>query len=140
MRKTHSIPMGMAFGKFYCHKCGERLKNNPITRTVHPGDPDWRRASKSGNTYYGGSVELTEYNFKCPSCGHEIDYYTQCTYKQIQKMLGKNTLSDQEIKEYKPAAKEAEEKRQKVIEIVAFSVIGAITVLTVVLYLLFGRG
>ena len=92
--------MGKVFGKFYCHKCGEKLKNVPVMeRTVHPGDPDWRRASKSGNT-----------------------------------------LSDQEIKEYKPAAKEAEEKRQKVTEIVAFSVIGALTVLTCVLYLLFGRG
>ncbi len=140
MRKTHSIPMGMVHGKFYCHKCGERLKNNPITRTLHPGDPGWLRASKSGNTYYGGSVELTEYNFKCPSCEHEMDYHTQCTYKQIQKILGKNTLSDQEIKDYLPAAKEAEEKRQKIIEIAVFSIIGVVAVATIIIYLLFGKG
>ena len=140
-RKSYSIPMGMVFGKFYCHKCGEKLKNVPVLdRTVHPGDSDWFKESKIGNTHYLGSVEKYQYQFRCPSCGHEIDYYTQCTYKQIQKILGKNTLSDQEIEDYLPAAKAAEKKRQKVTEIVTFSTIGAITVLTCVLYLLFGRG
>ena len=140
-RKSYSIPMGMVFGKFYCHKCGEKLKNVPVLdRTVHPGDPGWLKESKIGNTHYLGSVEKYDYQFTCPSCGHEMDYSKQCTYKQIQKMLGKRVLSDQEIEDHLPKARVAEEKRQKVTEIVTFSVIGAITVLTFVLYLLFGRG
>ena len=140
-RKSYSIPMGMVFGKFYCHKCGEKLKNVPVLdRTVHPGDSDWFKESKIGNTHYLGSVEKYEYQFRCPSCGHEMEYSKQCTYKQIQKMLGKRVLSDQEIEDYLPAAKAAEEKRQKVTEIVTFSAIGVVTVLTFVLYLLFGRG
>lgn len=140
-RKSYSIPMGMVFGKFYCHKCGEKLKNVPILdRTVHPGDPDWLKESKIGNTHYLGSVEKYEYQFKCPSCGHEMDYHTQCTYKQIQKILGKKVLGEQEIKDYLPAAKAAEEKKQMVTEIVIFSAIGVVAVLTIVLYLLFGRG
>ena len=140
-RKSYSIPMGMVFGKFYCHKCGEKLKNVPVLdRTVHPGDSGWLKESKIGNTHYLGSVEKYEYQFRCPSCGHEMDYSKQCTYKQIQKMLGKRVLSDQEIEDYLPKARVAEKKRQKVTEIVTFSVIGAITVLTFVLYLLFGRG
>ena len=140
-RKSYSIPMGMVFGKFYCHKCGEKLKNVPVMeRTVHPGDSDWFKESKIGNTHYLGSVEKYDYQFKCPSCGHEMDYHTQCTYKQIQKILGKNTLSDQEIKEYLPAAKQAEEKRQKITEIVVFSIIGVVAVATIIVYLLFGKG
>ena len=140
-RKTYSIPMGMVFGKFYCHKCGAKLKNTPVKeRTVHPGDPDWFRESKIGNTHYLGSVEKYEYQFKCPSCAHEMDYDAQCICKQMQKILAKRVLSDQEIKDYLPQAKAAEEKRQKITEIVTFSVIGVVTVLTFVLYLLFDRG
>ena len=126
MRKSYSIPMGMAFGKFYCHKCGNKYKNNPITRTVHPGDPDYPRASKSGNTYYGGSVELTEYNFKCPFCDHEIDYDMQCVYKLIQKKLGRRVLIDEEIKEHKPWANAAQDRRDmitKVCSIVGFGIL-----------------
>lgn len=111
-RKSYSIPMGMVFGKFYCHKCGEKLKNVPVLdRTVHPGDSGWLKESKIGNTHYLGSVEKYDYQFKCPSCGHEMDYSKQCTYKQIQKMLGKRVLSDQEIEDYLPAAKAAEKKK-----------------------------
>ena len=55
-------------------------------------------------------------------------------------MLGKRVLSDQEIEDHLTKARVAEKKRQKVTEIVTFSAIGVVTVLTFVLYLLFGRG
>lgn len=139
MRKSYSIPMGMVFGKFYCHKCGNKYKNNPITRTVYPGDSDFPRASKSGNTYYGGSVELTEYNFKCPFCDHEIDYNTQCVYKLIQKKLGRRVLIDEEIKEHKPWANAAQDKRDTITQVCSIVGFGILVLVIALLAQKFGK-
>ena len=140
MSKSYSIPMGMVFGKFYCHKCGQKYKNNPITRTVRPGDPDHRRASKIGTkTYMVGDVELTEYNFKCPFCDHEIDYDTQCVYKLIQKKLGRRVLIDEEIKEYKPWANAAQDKRDAITKVCMIVGFGILVLVIAVLAEKFGK-
>ncbi len=138
-RKSYSIPMGMVFGKFYCHKCGEKLKNTPVMQgTVHPGDPGWLKESKIGNTHYLGSVEKYEYQFTCPGCGHEMDYDTQCIYKQIQKILGKKVLSDQEIKEHKARANAIQDRRDTITKVCVFVGFGILALVAAILSAKFG--
>ncbi len=136
MAKSYSIPFGMAFRRFYCCKCGTRFKRNPITRTVRPGDPDYLKHCRSGNKYVlMGDIELTEYNFKCPSCEHEIDYHAQCTIREIQKILGRHTLSDEEVKQHRAEAKKSQEKRQKVTEIAVIAAVIVIACVAVIVTL-----
>lgn len=96
--KSFSIPIGMVIKKFYCHKCGERLTKRANTRTVKPGESDYKKYNKiSRRTYMIGDVEVTEYDFQCPSCGNIIGYDEQCLVRKIQKRLRKNILSKDEI-------------------------------------------
>lgn len=108
--KILSIPFGMlipmVFGKFYCHKCGERLKRNPVKRTVKPGDPDYFEHNKIGRgKVMIGDVEVTEYDLKCPNCGHCIGYDAQRIVAKIQKKLSKKTLTDRDLQEHTAEAK-----------------------------------
>ena len=103
--RSVSIPFGMVFGKFYCHKCGARLKKHPVKRTVRPGDPDYKEHSKTGKMFMVGDVEVTEYDFRCPQCEHEIVYKDQRMVAKIQKNLGKKVLTEEEINEHTQAAK-----------------------------------
>ena len=41
---TVSIPMAMLSKKYYCHKCGERLKRQKVTEIFNPGDPGYEAA------------------------------------------------------------------------------------------------
>ena len=96
--KSVSIPMGMVTKKFYCHKCGEKLQKFAKTRTVKPGDPDYKEHSRFNHrTHMIGDVEVTEYDFKCPACHNMITYDEQQTMALIQKKLSKNTLSEDDI-------------------------------------------
>ena len=95
--KSVSIPIGMVTKKFYCHKCGERLCKYPNTRTVKPGDPDYRKHSKINHLHMVGDVEVTEYDFRCPACENIIEYDEQRVVGKIQKQLSKNILSDEEL-------------------------------------------
>ena len=107
--KILSIPFGMfipiAFGKFYCHKCGERLKRNSVKRTVKPGDPDYFEHSKIGHRFMDGDVEVTEYDLKCPNCGHCVGYDAQRIVAKIQKKFSKKTLTDRDLQEHTAEAK-----------------------------------
>ena len=90
--------MGMVTKKFYCHKCGERLGKHPKTRTLSPGDSDYRKHNRINHrTHMIGDVEVTEYDFQCPACGNVIEYDEQCVIGKIQKQLRKNILSDEEV-------------------------------------------
>ena len=139
MAKTASIPMGMVFRKFYCCKCGTKLKNNPITRTLRPGDPGYHQARKVGKTYYVGAVQHTEYNFKCPYCTSETEYDEQCVYTLIQKKLGRRVLIDEEIKEYKPWATAAQDKRDMITKVCTIVGFGILVLVIAVLVEKFGK-
>ena len=41
---TASIPVAMLFKKYYCHRCGERLKRQKVTETLDPGAPGYEAA------------------------------------------------------------------------------------------------
>ena len=108
--RTISIPFGMLipmiFGKFYCHKCGTRLKWHAVKRTVKPGDPDYFEHNKIGRgKVMIGDVEVSEYDLQCPKCGHCVGYDAQRVISKIQKRYDKKILTDKEVQDHAKEAK-----------------------------------
>ena len=132
--KTASIPMGMLMKKFYCHKCGERLQKHPHTRTLRPGDPDYRKHNRINHrTHMVGDVDVTEYEFRCPACGTTTEYDDQCVIAAIQKQLGKQRLSDEELLRHKEEAERKTGKRAKLLYAIFMAFV--IAVILLILYL-----
>ena len=137
--RTSEFDLAMVTRKFYCHKCGERLLRNARTRTIKRGDPDYRKHARFANgTYSIGDIELTEYDFKCWTCDRIINPDEQYVIEQMQKMLGKHILSDEEFAENEEKARAAIAKKRKITEIVVKAV--SITVLLLVLFLWITNG
>ena len=119
--KSYTMDAAMTARKFYCHKCGERLINHPRTRTIKRGDPDYRehsRVGRLGRTHLIGDVELTEYDFKCPSCNRIINPDEQYVIEKMQKMVGKNILTEEEFTQNEAAARFAIERKKKITTII----------------------
>lgn len=115
---SSTIHIRMLTGKFYCHNCGYQLSRTSRTRTVKRGDPDYGKHSRMGRTHLIGDIELTEYDFHCPSCGNTIPFDEQCVMERIQKSVGKPILTQQEIEinsEKIRSALEWEKKSRKII-------------------------
>ncbi len=132
--KSTSIPVGMLTKKFFCHKCGERLTRHPKTRIVKRGDPDYKKYNHIGHTHIIGSgdVEVTEYDFQCPSCGNITKYDEQCVIEKIQKKLDKTILSEGEILDHKADAKDQINKKTKIFNIIFTAI--TLAVLALILY------
>jgi predicted RNA-binding Zn-ribbon protein involved in translation (DUF1610 family) len=131
--KSFSIPMGMVTKKFYCHKCGERLGKHPKTRTLSPGDPDYRKHNRiTHKTHMIGDIEVTEYDFQCPACKNVIEYDEQCVVRKIQKQLRKNILSDEEVLNNRGKVEDSMNRNAKVFKVI-FSVV-ALAVIGLILY------
>ena len=100
--KSSSIPFGMLTRKFYCHQCGKKLFRHSRTRTVCPGDPDYKKYAVRRHgltvTFTPGNVEVTEYDFRCPECQIITHYDKQLVIEHIQKSLGKRCLAESEIR------------------------------------------
>lgn len=131
--KSISIPAGMVFKKFYCHKCSERLVKEPKKRIVKPGDIDYREHNKIGRMHMVGEVEVTEYDFKCIECGNIISYDEQCVIGKIQKKLNKKELNEQEIEENREEIKNKLDKNAKIYKFI----LGLITAIIVVVVVYF---
>lgn len=110
--KSYSMDAAMATRKFYCHTCGERLINHPRTRLFKRGDPEYKEYSRVGHMRRIGDVELTEYDFKCPSCNRIINPDEQYVIEKMQKMLGKHILTEEEFAKKEAAARLAIEKKK----------------------------
>ncbi len=129
--KSVRIPIGMMTKKFYCHKCGEQLEKHSKTRTLSPGDPDYKKHCRLNHrTHMIGDVEVTEYDFQCPTCENIIEYDEQCVIEKIQKQLHTNTLSDGEIFNNRGKAEAEMDRNAKIFKAVftvfALAVIGLI--------------
>lgn len=79
---TISIPVAMIFKKYYCHKCGCRLKRHKITKVLNPGDPGYEAAHKqlrNGDFFISGkgAISSTGYIFACPECHDTITFEEQ---------------------------------------------------------------
>ena len=131
--KSFSISMGMVTKKFYCHKCGERLGKHPKTRTLSPGDPDYRKHNRINHkTHMIGDVEVTEYDFQCSACGNVIEYDEQCVIGKIQKQLRKNILSDEEVFNNRGKVEDSINRIAKIFKVI-FSVV-VLAVIGLILY------
>ena len=139
--KKTVIPMGMVHKKHYCHKCAEQLVKYPRTRTVSPGDPDYRRYSRLNHkTHFVGDVEVTEYDLQCPACENIITYDEQCVIGGIQKQLGKNILSEEEIDHNRAAAEKKIAKRGRLVSLCFTLIIVAFLALMLYINLSSGDG
>lgn len=76
---TVSIPVAMLFKKYYCHKCGEHLKRQKVTETLNPGDHGYEAAKDQifDNHMIHGSISVTEYVFRCPTCNTTVTFDEQ---------------------------------------------------------------
>ena len=129
----------MVTRKFYYHKCGDRLVRNARSpRIIKRGNPDYRKHSKFGTKRVIGDIELTEYDFKCWTCDRIINPDEQYVIEQMQKMLGKHILTDEEFAENEEKARAAITKKRKITEIVVKAV--SITVVLLVLFLWITKG
>ena len=134
--QTSSIPLTMAFKKFYCHTCGGRLVRSPRTRTVKPGDPDHGKYSRmGGHTHVIGAVEVTEYDFRCLSCDTTVGYDEQCVIDRVQKRVGKSILSQAELDENREAAEASVKKARKIRKLITAGISIAFAVLILYLWL-----
>ena len=129
--KSISIPAGMLFKKFYCHKCGERLSKHPIVRTVKCGDPEYQKHKYHRAVYYvGDAIEVREFNhFKCPTCENVIHYNEQLIVRRIQKLLEKQTLSEEEIERNLQQAKKHLKRKRRIRNIL----VGALALISILL-------
>ena len=113
--RSVSIPIAMLTRKFYCHICGERLEKHPRKRTVQRGDPDYWEHSMIGTTHIiADEIELTEYVFKCPSCGGIFPFYEQCVIENLQKSFGRHILSQAEIGDHIQKANEERYRQNRI--------------------------
>ena len=79
---TVSIPIAMIFKKYYCHKCGSRLKRRKVTKELNPGDPGYEAAHKqlrNGDFFISGkgAISSTNYIFACPDCQATVTFEEQ---------------------------------------------------------------
>lgn len=120
--KSHVIDAAMVARKFYCHTCGQRLINHPRTRLIERGDPEYKEYSHVGHMRRIGDVELTEYDFKCPSCNRIINPDEQYVIEKIQKMVGRHIITAEEYFAHEQAARLAIEKKKNTTNIVVMLV------------------
>lgn len=126
------IPAGMLFRKFYCHRCGERLKRQAKKRIVTPQDPDWHKHNRVGRIqFFEGDVEVTEYDFCCPCCGQITTYDAQVQYRYIQKKHDTSVLSQALLRQELPWATEKWERKKALGKMLG--VLGCVVLVVVIL-------
>ena len=133
-----SMPAGMMFRKCYCHKCGERLEKNPVTRLIPPDSPEFKKHARVGGKRVApiGDFEVTECNsYICPNCGNVIDYYKQITISKIQKKYKQNILYESTVKSDWDEFKAKTDRNEKIIRFVGT---GSALLLLVLFYFFFG--
>ena len=128
MNHCKEIDAGMLFGKFYCRRCGERLKREESTRTVKKGDSDYERVRRLGRTRMIGDVRHTTYRFRCYGCDESIELDEQRLVKRVQKRLGKRILTDEEYGALRSDAVRAEARKRSVTDVIVKAAFIAIVI------------
>ena len=128
MNYKKEIDVGMLFGKFYCRRCGERLKREESTCTVKKGDSDYERVRRLGRTRMIGDVQYTTYRFRCYGCDESIGLDEQRLVKRVQKRLGKRILTDEEYGALRSDAVRSEAKKRNITDIIVKAAFIAIVI------------
>lgn len=124
--KSWSIPIGMVFKKYYCCKCGNKLKKEQTHRVVTKEDKDYYQYQKY-NTFPRYDQDVYDFRFMCPSCEKRISFTEQCIIERIQHKCQNKILSSTEIKENYNKCKQADNKRVLIRDILValfFNLIG----------------
>lgn len=132
--KSYSIPFGMVFKKYHCHKCGDVLRKERTHRIVNKDDKDYYNY-QDPYMFPKNDWDVYEHRFMCPKCGNRISFDEQCIIERIQKMKNSKTLSNFEIKEAYEESKAANDKRVLIRNILIPTIFN---LLIIVLYYFFG--
>ena len=123
MKHKMTVLAPMDSKKLYCHKCGDLLMRHANTRLVKRGDPDYKKHSRIGRgRYVIGDIELTEYDLECMTCKTYISYDEQRPIMMVQKELGKDIISDEELEAHRPAVQKKLDTRAKIWKILGMAV------------------
>lgn len=95
--KSHSIPVGMVFQKYFCLHCGTRLLKEKTHRVVTKEDKDYYQYHDAG-TFPRRDYDVYSYQFRCPSCCRRIAYEEQRIFAKIQKKCNAKILSPSQIR------------------------------------------
>lgn len=95
--KSHSIPIGMVFKKYFCPHCGTRLLKEKTHRIVTKEDTDYYQYHDAG-AFPLRDYDVYSYQFRCPSCCKRIAYEEQRIFAKIQKKCGTKVLSPSQIR------------------------------------------
>ena len=114
--KSISIPYSMVLKKYYCSKCGTRLKKEKTHRVVTEDDKDYYQY-QDFNTFPRRDYDVYDYEFKCPSCRTRISFEEQRIIEKIQKKQHRLTLSHAEIRENYAAFRKANHRRSSIYNI-----------------------
>jgi NAD-dependent SIR2 family protein deacetylase len=108
--KSFSIPFGMIFKRYHCHKCGATLKKEKTHRIVSKDDRDYYRYHDYGS-FPRYDYDVYDYQFKCPNCQRRISYDEQLVVEVIQKKTKQKIVSSNEVKDNYSKAKTTLNKR-----------------------------
>lgn len=133
--KSYSIPVGMAFKKYYCHYCESKLDKYRYHRVVTKGDKDYF-LYQDIDTFPRVDQDVYSYHFKCGNCNKLISVEHQYAIEIIQKQLKSKRLSEIEIKENYNQAKEKQKKRRLIGNIILPLIFLFITFLITYLFLI----
>lgn len=125
---SYSLPLRMLFKRYFCAKCGAKLKRERTHRVVKKEDKDYFRYHSRGS-FPRRNYDVYDYRFRCPSCEARIAYDEQRIIGRIQKHLGHPILSASEIKEHYEQHKKVTHKAvllQHILLPVVFSAIAVI--------------
>ena len=103
--KSYSIPFGMVFKKYHCHKCGSILKKERNHRVVNKNDKDYFQYQRH-NMYPRIEHDVYDHRFFCPKCNRAISFKEQCIIERIQKKNKTYLLEESIIKDNYIKAKE----------------------------------
>ena len=95
--KSHSIPIGMVFKKYFCPHCGAQLLKEKTHRVVTKDDKDYYQYHDAG-TFPRRDYDVYSYQFRCPACCKRIAYEEQRIFAKIQKKCGTKVLTPSQIR------------------------------------------
>ena len=78
------------------------------------------------------TIHVTEYNYKCPSCGSIVEYDDQLEIEQVQKKMKSRTLSDMELVSEREWAQKRVSRNKKITFAISLSV-SALFIISIIL-------
>ena len=90
-----TIPFGMLVKKYYCIRCGCKLKRKKVEQIFFSEDEGYKEARDEVIKMFSrrnrimvpfkGEIKITHYVFQCPDCGKMVSYELQKEFAKTQK-------------------------------------------------------